>query len=147
MRRSEFMMGGLDFNGLITAQIMEKEVVSARLNTPWRDMAHTMTELGFGSVPIVDDNNNLKGVVTEYDLLKVLMESKDVAKITAKDIMTKNPICATEDTHASALIDILETKHLIRLPVIKNGKLVGVVARRDVLLAYLNATVKPPGTL
>lgn len=147
MRRSEFMMGGLDFKGLITAQMMETSVTSAHVNMTWLDMAKTMTEAGFGDVPIVDDNNKIMGIVTEYDLLKALMESRDIDKLTAKDIMTKNPICVTEETHASELVEILEKKHLIRLPVTKNGKLVGIVARRDVLLAYLNATAKPPGTL
>lgn len=147
MRRSEFMMGGLDFKGLVTAQMMETSVTSAHVNMTWLDIAKTMTDGGFGDVPIVDDNNKIMGIVTEYDLLKALMDSKDIDKITAKDIMTKNPVCVTEETHASELVEILEKKHFVRVPVIKNGKLVGIVARRDVLLAYLNATAKPPGTL
>ncbi len=150
MRRSEFMMGGIDFEGLITSQMMESDVFSAHVNETWHDMAHTMTKQGFGDVPIVDDDNKLMGIVTEYDLLKALMEckdAKDVEKFTAKDVMTKDPVCVTEEMHVSELIEIMETKHLIRLPVTKDGKLVGIVARRDVLLAYLNATAEPPGTL
>jgi CBS domain-containing protein len=138
------MMGGLDFNGVKADQMMEKSVIAARLDTTWHDMARTMTERGFGDVPIVDDDNKLLGIVTEFDLVKALIGSKDVKEVIAKDIMTKDPICVTEKTDVSEVIDLIEAKHLIRLPVVNDGKLVGIVARRDVLLAYLNATGKPP---
>ena len=147
MRRSEFMMGGLDFKGLVVAQMMETNVATTNLDSTWHDITRTITEQGFGDVPIVDANNKILGIVTEYDLLKALMESRDIKNTTAKDIMTKNVVCVTEETHVSEIINILETKHFIRLPVVKNGKLVGIVARRDVLLAYINATEKPPGSL
>ncbi len=147
MRRSEFMMGGIEFKDLTTAQMMETSVISARMNATWHDMAKTMTDGGFGDVPIVDDNNKVLGIVTEYDLLKALMESRDINTITAKDIMTKNPICVGKETHALEVVEIMEKKYLIRLIVVENGKLVGIVARRDVLLAYLNAAEKPPSTL
>lgn len=150
MRRSEFMMGGLKFEDLVTAQMMEGSVVSAHVTATWHDMTEAMAKGGFGDIPITDDDNNLLGIVTEYDLLKALMECKeatDVEKFNANDIMTKEPLCATEEMHVSEVIDIMETKHLIRLPVVKDGKLVGIIARRDVLLAYLNATAQPPGTL
>ncbi len=144
MRQSEFMMGGIDFKGLTASRIMETRVVAAHLETTWREMARVMTERGFGNLPIVDADNILLGIVTEYDLLKVLMKSDKVKGVSAKDIMTKDPICVNEETHVSEIIDIIETKHLIRLLVVKDGKLVGIVARRDVLLAYINATKKPP---
>lgn len=144
MRRSEFMMGGLDFKDLKAAQIMEMDVVAAHLNTTWHDMARTMTERGFGDVPIIDDDKKLVGIVTEFDLVKMLMQSKDIKEITAKDIMTSDPVVVTGESSMSEIIDLIETKHLIRLPVVKDGKLVGIVARRDVILAFLNATEKPP---
>ncbi len=146
MRQSEFMIGGIDFKDINASRMMETNVVTVPPNTTWHDMARTMTERGFGDVPIVDANKKLVGIVTEYDLLKALRERKDINNTTAKDIMTKDVVCVTEETHALEIINILETKHLIRLPVVKNGKLVGIVARRDILLAYLKAAEKPPGT-
>jgi CBS domain-containing protein len=144
MRQSEFMMGGIGFKGLTASRIMEARVVAAHLETGWCEMARVMTEREFGSLPIVDVDNILLGIVTEYDLLKVLMQSDKVKGVSAKDIMTKGAICVSEETPVSEIVDIIETKHLIRLPVVKDGKLVGVVARRDILLAYINATKKPP---
>ena len=144
MRRSEFIMGGIDFKGLTAARMMETDLVTAHLDTTWHDMTRTMIEQGFGDVPIVDTNNKLLGIVTEYDLLKALMECRNIKETTAKDIMTKNPVCVTEETHVSEIIETLENKHFIRLPVVTDGKLVGIVARSGILLAYPNASEKPP---
>jgi CBS domain-containing protein len=55
--------------------------------------------------------------------------------------MTPSPVTVRPETPAMDIIDRLEGKHLIRMPVVnEEGKLLGVVARRDVLLGYLNAT-------
>jgi CBS domain-containing protein len=75
------------------------------------------------------------------------MEGKDVKDITANNIMTKDAVNVSEETNSVEIINILETKHLIRVPVVNNNKLVGIVARRDVLFAFIQATQKPPGWL
>jgi acetoin utilization protein AcuB len=54
--------------------------------------------------------------------------------------MTPNPITVMPETPAMDIVQLLEAKHLIRMPVVnEEGQLVGVVARRDVLQGYLNA--------
>jgi CBS domain-containing protein len=72
------------------------------------------------------------------------MEGKSVENITAGDIMTTNVVSVSETTNSVEIINILETKHLIRVPVVKNGKLVGIVARRDVLFSFIQTSRKPP---
>ena len=55
--------------------------------------------------------------------------------------MTKGNISVTEDTSAMEIIRLLQSQHLIRVAVVDaQGKLLGVVARRDILLGYLRAT-------
>lgn len=58
--------------------------------------------------------------------------------------MTKTTITVHEDTPINEVIKILEDKHLIRMPVVKGSKLVGILTRRDVLLCFLRATAEPP---
>lgn len=59
--------------------------------------------------------------------------------------MTVSPICVTEETLSEEIIQLLQEKHLIRVPVVdKNGTLVGVVARRDILQGYLKSKESPP---
>jgi CBS domain-containing protein len=99
-----------------------------------------MTEGGFGSVPIVDQNRHLLGIVSEFDLLRALKEEKHLASVKAGDLMTPNPVTVSPETLTMDIIQLLEAKHLIRMPVVNaEGQLVGVVARRDVLQGYLNA--------
>lgn len=144
MRRTELMLGGKNINDMNISQAMEDRVRFCHPDTPWKDIATALVEGGYGSLPVVDNEKNLKGIVSEYDLLKVLEEEKDVNKTKAEDIMTKNTVTVNEDTPISELIKILEDKHLIRVPVVKGSTLVGIIARRDVLLCFLKATAEPP---
>lgn len=147
MRRSEFMLGGMDFNDLKASQIMEANVHTCQPNNTWKQIASLMIHGGFGDVPIVDKDNTLLGIVTEHNLLKCFMEEKDVKDITAHNIMTKDPICVSEESGFNEIVKTLVNKHLIRVPVVNSGKLVGVVARRDIIFAFIQATQKPPGLL
>ena len=147
MRRSEFMLGGEDFKNLKASQIMEADVVARRPENTWKQISDLMLHGGFGDVPITDKDKILLGIITEFDLLKVLMEGKSVKNITAGDIMTTNVVSVSEATNSVEIINILETKHLIRVPVLRNGKLVGIVARRDVLLSFIQTSTKPPGSI
>ncbi len=72
------------------------------------------------------------------------MDGNDVKNITAGDIMTKNIVSVTEESDPMEIINLLVKKHLVRLPVVRNGKLVGVVARRDIIFAFIQASKKPP---
>jgi CBS domain-containing protein len=141
------MLGGEDFKALKASQIMEADVVACRPENTWKQIADLMSHGGFGDVPIIDKDKTLLGIVTEFDLLKVLMEGKDPNNVTAHDIMTRNAVSVSEETNSVEIINILETKHLIRVPVLRNDKLVGIVARRDVLFSFIQASKKPPGML
>jgi len=104
-------------------------------------LAGAITEGGFGSVPILAKDGKLLGIVSEFDLLKAIMEGKELSKVTAGEIMVKGAISVTQDTPASEIIDLLQSKNLIWVAVVDaKGKLIGIVARRDILLGYLRAT-------
>ena len=144
MKRSEYMIGGEDVNKLMACQAMENRVKFCHASTPWKEISLTLVDRGYGSLPVVDDDMNLIGIVSEYDLLKVLLEKQDEKNLKAEDMMTKNTITVEEDTPVTEVIKILEDRKLIRVPVVKGSKLVGILTRRDVLFCYLKATNKPP---
>ena len=82
------------------------------------------------------------GIVSEFDLLTAIRKGKNLSKVSAGDIMTLNPISVTKDTEVVALIDILQNNHLIRVPVVDViGRLIGIVARRDILRGYLHTVL------
>jgi len=140
MRRVDFMVGARDFKTLKAEQFMQDGVFAYQLEDDGEKLAQAMTEGGFGSVPIVDQDRHLLGIVSEFDLLRALKEEKHLASVKAGDLMTPNPITVMPETPAMDIVQLLEAKHLIRMPVVnEEGQLVGVVARRDVLQGYLNA--------
>lgn len=127
------------FGHLTVRAIMEKEVQSANKETEAEMLASFMMD-GFGSVPIIDGHNKLLGIVSEFDLLTALRKGKKLNEVTAGEIMTPNPLSVTQDTNVLTLIDVLQNNHLIRVPVVDSvGKLIGIVARRDLLRGYLQS--------
>ena len=128
------------FGKLTVGAIMEKQVQSAEKDTKAEMIASYMME-GFGSVPIVDENNKLVGIVSEFDLLAALRKGEKLKDVAAGEILTPNPVSVTQDTDVVTLMDVLQNNHLIRVPVLdKVGNLIGIVARRDLLRGYLQTS-------
>lgn len=141
MRRVDYIVGSRDFKTLLAEQFMQSAVIFFHKDDHAEKLAAAMTAGGFGSVPIVDHDRKLVGIVSEFDLLKVIMEEKSLAMVLAGDIMTPNPITVLPDTPVMTIIHLLEEKHLIRMPVVDSkDNLVGIVARRDILEGYIQAS-------
>lgn len=130
------------FGRLTVARFMVGDVQTARPETTASQIAEMMLE-GFGAVPIVDPTQRLIGIVTEHDLLTSWERNQNWAEVSAKDIMTPNPYSVRPDTDLATLLHVLRISNLIHVPVVvAEEKLVGIVARRDILRAYLNYRVE-----
>ena len=141
MRRVSYMVGTRDFSTLQAEQFMQDVVSYYHVDDSGERLAEAMTDGGFGSVPILEKDQKVIGIVSEYDLLKAIKEGKELAKVTAREIMTKNPITVNQDTSATEIMRLLEEKHFIRMPVVDDeGKLAGVVSRRDIIEGYLRVS-------
>lgn len=139
MRATEYFARGCDPNTLVVRQIMEDAVVTIHPTSSAMAVAEILSEHSFGSVPVVDKDGTLRGLVTEFDLLKAVEQERDLRSVLVSDIMTKDVVTTTEETPIMSLIHLLQERHLIRVPVVKGQKLVGMVARRDVVFAYVKA--------
>ena len=141
MRRADYLIGPKDFATLKAAQFMQDAVWHYTIEDMGDTLAEAITEGSFGSVPIVAKDGTVVGIVSESDLLRVIVEGKELSKVTAKDIMTKGSVSVTQDAPGTEVLHLLQSRHLIRVPVVDaEGRLVGVIARRDILLGYLRAT-------
>ena len=135
--RGESAGGPAVFDQLKTADLMERVVQSAHVQTKADVIASMMIE-GFGGMPIIDDRRRLAGIVTEFDLLAALDQGKRLGDLSAGDIMTRTVVSVEEHTDVRTLLYVLQTNHVIRVPVVnRDGLLTGIVARRDVLQGYL----------
>ncbi len=118
-------------------QIMTKRVVAARPNATCTSLAQKMLSGFFSGLPVTDDERRVIGVVTEFDILQVLRQGRSGLSTTAEDIMTREPICLEADHTVDEAIELMTQHHIIRIPVVRDGKLVGIVSRSDILRAYV----------
>lgn len=142
MRRVDYLIGEIDFNTLIAAQFMTQDAVKFSKTVSAESIGAALVTGNFGSVPILDSDFKPIGLVSEYDLLKAVRQGKDLRKISAEEIMTKPAVTVSGEAKVEEIMKILEDSHLIRLPVIDHdGKLLGMVARRDLVHGYLRSKV------
>lgn len=141
MRRTEYMAKACDPKTLTVSQLMEDAVITCTPVTLGVAVAQLLTERNFGSVPVVDGNKALVGLISEFDLLKAMTNGKDLRTVMAGEIMTleEDLVTVAEDLPIMDLAKILEESHLIRVPVVTGKTLVGIVARRDIVYGYLRA--------
>ncbi|HEY5649558.1 MAG TPA: CBS domain-containing protein [Nitrospiria bacterium] len=119
---------------------MITEVVSVRADATCRDAALKLSEGGFGSLPVVDSENKLVGLISEYDILENLFKDQLTGEIPVSEVMVHEVKTVKPDTPVDTIRRILQMGHLIRVPVVKDEKLVGIIARRDLIKGYINAT-------
>jgi CBS domain-containing protein len=96
------------------------------------DAAKKMAERGIGSLPICGDDDRLKGMVTDRDIVvKVLAQGKDPASITAGELGEGKPVTIGADDSVSDALSTMKEHAVRRLPVIDGHELVGIVTQGD----------------
>lgn len=126
-----------DFASMTVKQVMEKRVQFAHLRTKGDVIASLMIE-GFGAVPVIDKKRKLVGIVSEHDLLAAIDDGHALGSLTAGEIMTGNPYSVRPETILGTLVHVLRASDLVRVPVVDaEDRLIGIIARRDVLRTYL----------
>jgi CBS domain-containing protein len=113
--------------------VMNKRVTAATPRAIGRDLALQLLSGMYSGLPVVDAAGSVIGVVTEFDLLKAIQDGKDMQTVKAEDIMGRPAVCVEEDDSIESVIEKMTTHNIIRVPVVRNGKLVGVIARADIL--------------
>ena len=117
--------------------IMSRPVVSARKNASARDIAMQILSGLYSGMPVTDDQGRVIGVVTEFDLLSQIREGKELVKLTAGDVMAQTPITVDVNTPVNDVLKIMTEHNIIRVPVTDEGQLAGVIARCDILRAFI----------
>lgn len=119
------------------SQIMETRVVAAKANATCNSLAQKMLSGFLSGLPVTDDEGHVIGVVTEFDILKVLRNGTNGLAKVARDIMSEKPICLEANQSVEEAIELMTRHHILRIPVVSGGKLVGIVSRTDVLRAFV----------
>ncbi|MBG6101436.1 CBS domain-containing protein [Micromonospora vinacea] len=114
-------------------EIMTNDVTCVREQDDLKSAAKRMAELGVGALPICGDDNRLKGMLTDRDIVvKVLAEGRDPANVTAGELAQGETLTIGADDDAAQILRTMGQHKVRRLPVIDGHELVGIVAVADV---------------
>ena len=124
---------------MTVGKIMTKNVIAARTEEYASQVLLQILAGQYSGMPVIDEENRVVGVISEFDLLRSIRKGDRLEDVRVKELMSTEPI--TTDVHASpsSVIDMMVQKNIIRLPVVENGKLIGVISRSDLLMAYYNS--------
>ena len=127
-----------------TIRLRAKDMMATRLITFRPDQyiheaVQTLLENKISGAPVVDENNHIIGMLSEKDCIQALMRAvhHHLPPAHISDVMTPESklITVNEDDHMLSLADLFLTKPIRRLPVVRDGILVGQISRRDLLAA------------
>ena len=144
---------------MLTAKdIMTREVITVSEDMSVEKLAALLWEKKISGAPVVDEEGQLLGVVTENDLVdqakrihiptvitildsflylespqKVEKEIKKIAGITVSDIYSQDPVTVTEDMAVEDIATILAERKIHTLPVVSGNKIVGVIGKSDII--------------
>jgi CBS domain-containing protein len=146
---------------MLTAKdIMTKDVITVKPETSIEELAKLLVKHGISGAPVVDDQGGLFGIVTENDLIsrnkrlhiptvvsfldaaiylesskKFEQEVRRMAATKVGDICVRKVVSITEETTLVDIATVMAEKKVHILPVVKDGKVTGIVGKRDVVRA------------
>lgn len=130
---STYKIGSVIVMSLEVNEIMVDKVITTKTDTTVKDAAKLMNEKEIGCLIVVDDGKPV-GIVTERDLLKrVLAESPKNLKEEVAEIMTSPIISAAPNMEIEEAAKVMFSKKIKKLPIVKNGKLLGLLTLTDIL--------------
>jgi CBS domain-containing protein len=115
--------------GATVAAMMTKAVITTSPETSVAEVASLLHHNHITGMPVVDDHQRVVGVVSEMDVVR-----KQGA--TAGEIMTGTPRTVEEDVPLAEVAEVLMTERIRRLPVVRHGKLVGLISRTDLVTFF-----------
>lgn len=147
---------------MLVKDVMTKDVLTVRPEEKVEKVARMLLDNQISGVPVVDEQNRVVGIITEKDLMIKASEWKvpfyitlfdsiiylenpvrfnnDLKKYTAtfvKEAMTDKVVTVPEDCPVSDVVALMQKKKINRVPVVRHGKLIGIVTRNDILKAIV----------
>ena len=116
---------------MIARDIMTRKVYTISPEASVQEVAQLLSQKRISGAPVIDKDGKMIGIVTEADIIgKVDREGLNVA-----DIMSPEIIFVDEETRVGEIAMLLTERKIKRVPIMRNGKLVGIVCRADIVHA------------
>ena len=112
------------------------EMAQVAENNSFRELIIAMTKFNLGAACVIDQKNNLIGLVTDGDVRRSLIRDSDISSLNVNTIMTKNPVSISPRASLKEAVEMMEnrTSQLSVLPVVDDGKCVGLIRIHDIYL-------------
>jgi CBS domain-containing protein len=123
---------------LTAGAIMTPHLVTVRPDASIEEAIELLLRDQISGLPVIDDDDNLVGIITEFALLAVAYDRR-VKNHTVSQHMTRELITVEVDDPISRVADLCIVHRVRRVPVMSDGRLVGLIARRDVLRALVES--------
>lgn len=125
-------------NTLQVKDIMHKEEALPVINmeSSFRDSVIEITNKSLGCVGVINGGRDLKGIITDGDIRRILQDNKEISGLKVKDIMTKNPICINDEALVGEALSLMENRksQISVLPVVDySNKYIGVIRIHDIV--------------
>lgn len=149
---------------ITASEIMTSPVTTVSPHTGVQEIARLLSERGISAVPVIEANGDLAGLVSEEDLIRPFRESARLRRDwwldilaagetlsqqfvdyvrrdtrTAADVMVRDVVTADERATLPQIAEMMVTHHVKRIPILRGGRLVGIVSRPDLVRSLARA--------
>ena len=121
---------------MLAHEIMTKHVISVSPDHSVRDLARVLTEGGVSGAPVLDRSGELHGIVSEADVI-------GKRGTTVRELMRQPVVTATEDTPVEQICSLMAQHCINRVPVVREGTVVGIITRADIVRAMAEGHLQP----
>jgi CBS domain-containing protein len=123
--------------------IMTKNIITTKSDASLFDIAEIMLNKKISGLPVIDDQGNLKGIITITDIFVNMgmikygtfekSNTPSVNDFLVRSSMTDKVLAISKDENLGKIIDLMIHRGIHTLPVVESGQLAGVIGRRDVI--------------
>lgn len=117
-----------------------RAVATARQDATLLEIASQLSSKGIGAIVVVNERDEVIGIVSERDLVKTIgARGAGALSLPVGDVMTQNVITCTEDRTIEDLMGIMTSGRFRHVPVVEGGRLVGIISIGDVVKNHIAA--------
>ena len=114
-------------------EIMTSPAITVKPETPIYEAMQLLRKHRISGLPVVDEDDHVAGILSEKDVLRLLVDKKVDFRRPVEEYMSRHVICFQEDDDALDVCRFFMKNPIRRVPVVRDGRLVGVVSRHDIV--------------
>jgi CBS domain-containing protein len=124
---------------ILISQLLTRNLVSINENKTTYNAIKLLTTNNIGALPVLNDNMELSGIISERDIIKEISNNLSVnfKKSNVKSIMTSKVITINKNTKSETIMDIMSKNKIRHIPIVENKLLIGIVSIGDVVKRLL----------